>query len=163
MANLIAIVFDNVEEAVKVRETLSKAQKSDYISMEDAATVVRDEDGKLHIHNEIDRGVKVGALWGSLIGLLLGGFLFPVFGLAMGVIGGAAVGKMVGESVDPKFTKEIGAAMEPGSSALFFIFRGDDVNAAIAAMRPYKGKVIHTTLSEEAEKSLRDELKSRIK
>jgi uncharacterized membrane protein len=57
MAHLVAVVFDNKEEASHVRETLSKAQKSDYISMDDSAVVVRDEKGKLHIKNEVDRGV----------------------------------------------------------------------------------------------------------
>jgi uncharacterized membrane protein len=98
-----------------------------------------------------------------LIGILLGGLLFPVFGLAMGLLGGAALGKMIGNSVDQKFVKEVAEAMDPESSAIFFIFRGSDVNATIAAMRPYKGKVLHTSLSEEAEQSLREELKSRIK
>ena len=33
----------------------------------------------------------------------------------------------------------------------------------LRAFRPYKGKLLHTSLSEEAEEALRDELKTRIK
>lgn len=163
MSYLIAVIFDNVDEASQIRETLRKGQKSDLITLEDSAVVIRDEGGKLHIKNEVDRGVKIGALWGSVIGLLIGGLFFPFFGLALGALGGAGIGKMIGDSVSKEFVKEVGEAMEPGSSAIFYIFRHQDVNAAIAAMRPYKGKVIHTSLSEEAEESLRGELKSRIK
>lgn len=163
MAHLVAIVFDNVEEAEQVRETLRKGQKADLITLEDSAIIVRDEEGKLHIKNEVDRGVKVGALWGSLVGVLLGGIMFPLFGIAAGALGGAAIGKMVGQSVDSGFVKQVGEALDPGSSAIFYIFRQENIDAGIAALRPYKGKIIHTTLSQEAEESLRNELKGRIK
>ena len=70
---------------------------------------------------------------------------------------------MVGDHVSQDFVKEVSESMQPGSSAIFYLFRQDDVNAAVAALRPYQGKVVHTTLSAEAEESLRDELKKRIK
>ena len=162
MSYLIAAVFDDVGEASSVRETLGKGQSAGYIQLDDSAIIVRDEDGNLRIKNEVDRGVKVGALWGGVIGLLISGLFFPVFGLALGVLGGAALGKMVGNHVSNDWVKEVGAAMEPGSSAIFYIFRRQDVDAAVAALRPYKGKVVHTTLSSEAEESLRGELKKRI-
>jgi uncharacterized membrane protein len=162
MSHLIVIVFDNPDEAAKVRETLKGGESLGMLRLDDSAVVVRDAEGKLHIHDEVDRGVKSGALWGSLIGLLIGGILFPIFGLALGAIGGAIIGKMAGDHVDPKFVKEVGASLTSGTSAIFYIFRGSDVNAAIASLRPYQGKVLHTTLSEEAEASLRDELKKRI-
>ena len=79
MSYLIAVVFDDVEEASKVRETLHKGESGGYITLDDSAIIVRDEDGKLHIKNEVDRGVKVGAVWGGLIGLLIAGLFFPVF------------------------------------------------------------------------------------
>ena len=135
MAYLISVVFDNEEEASQVRETLRKGQKQDLITLEDSAVVVRDEEGKMHIKNEVDRGVKVGALWGGIIGVLIGGLFFPFFGLALGVLGGAGVGKMVSNNVSSDFVKEVGEEMKPGSSAIFYIFRSDNVDAAIASMR----------------------------
>jgi uncharacterized membrane protein len=163
MAYLIAVIFDNEDEASQVRDTLRKGQKQDLITLEDSAIAVRDADGKLHVKNEVDRGVKIGALWGSVIGLLIGGLFFPFFGLALGALGGAGVGKMLSDNVSKDFVKEVGEEMQPGSSAIFYIFRHDNVDAAVAAMRPYQGKVIHTTISSEAEAALRDELKKRIK
>jgi uncharacterized membrane protein len=163
MSYLIAVVFDNEEEAFQVRETIRKGQKQSLITLDDSAVIVRDANGELHVKNEVDRGVKVGALWGSVIGILIGGLIFPVFGLALGALGGAAIGKMASDHVSKDFVKEVSDAMEPGSSAIFYIFREENVDAAVAAMRPYKGKVIHTSLSAEAEASLRDELKKRIK
>ena len=71
MSILIAVVFDDIDEASQVRETIRKEQHSDLISLDDSAIVVKGEDGKIHIQNEVDRGVKVGAVGGSLLGLLL--------------------------------------------------------------------------------------------
>jgi uncharacterized membrane protein len=162
MSQLIAIVFEDIDEASRVRETIRKGEHADYISLDDSAIVMKDQDGKVHIKNEVDRGVKVGAVGGSLLGLLIAGIFFPIGGLVLGAIGGAIIGKLAGRHIDNDFVKEIGDSMTEGSSALFFIFRGDDPSPAITAMRPYKGKILQTTLDEESEEALRAELKDSI-
>jgi hypothetical protein len=58
---------------------------------------------------------------------------------------------------------EVEESMEPGSSAIFFISRDDRPDASIASLRPYKGKIYSTTLSDEDEEALRNELKDRLK
>jgi uncharacterized membrane protein len=162
MSNIIVITFDNEEEAGKVRETLRKGQKGDYLSLDDSAIVVKDAEGEVHVKNEMDRGVKVGAIGGGFLGLLIGGLFFPLAGLLLGVFGGALVGKLIAPGVDNKFLKDVEADMGPGTSAIFFIVRDANPDYAIAALRPYKGTIYHTSLPPEAEKSLRDELKKRI-
>ena len=163
MSYLIAITFDNEEEAGQVRETLRKEQRSGYISLDDSAVVVKDADGKYHVKDELDSGVKTGAVGGSLLGLLIGGIIFPVAGLVLGGLAGAGIGALLHRGIDKKFIKEVEESMEPGSSAIFFISREDRPDAAIASLRPYKGKIYETTLSDEDEEALRRELKDRLK
>ncbi len=163
MSNLIVIVFDNPDEAGKVRKTLQSIQGSGHLRLDDAAVVVKDADGKIHVKNEVDRGVKVGALGGGFLGLLLGSVFFPLAGLLVGTLGGAAVGAAMQTGIPKSFVKEVSESLKNGSSALFIIVRDSNPDVAVAALKPYKGKVLQTTLSPEDEETLRSVLKKEIK
>ncbi|MCB0047703.1 MAG: DUF1269 domain-containing protein [Caldilineaceae bacterium] len=158
MANLIVITFDNAEDADEVRTTIRQEQNQDLISLDDSAVVVRDEDGKVHVKNEMDRGVKVGAVGGGIIGLLIGGIFFPLTGLLAGVLGGMGVGALSGLGIQKSFVKEVSDSLQPGTSALFLIVRQANADAVVAALKPYKGKVLQTTLDSEDEQALREVL-----
>jgi uncharacterized membrane protein len=51
--------------------------------------------------------------------------------------------------------------MPPGTSAIFLIVRQANPDAALAALKPYKGHVYHTSLSDEREENLRRVLRER--
>jgi uncharacterized membrane protein len=70
MSQLIVIKFDDMEQAGKVREALRAQEKQGLIKMEDAEVIVRDADGKIEKKGETDRGVKIGAVGGGMLGLL---------------------------------------------------------------------------------------------
>jgi uncharacterized membrane protein len=159
MSNLLVVAFDNEEEAGKLRESLKS--HADQISLDDSAVVVKDKEGELHVKDQIDRGVAVGAVGGGAIGLLIGGLLFPVGGLLIGALGGAVVGKLMDTGVDKKFIDEVGETLQPGTSALFLIVREANPNVALAILRPYEGKILQTSLSPEAEEEVRRMLSSR--
>jgi uncharacterized membrane protein len=161
MANLIVLTFDNVDEAGSVREALRDVERGGYIGLDDSAIVVRDEGGKVHVKNEVDRGVTIGAIGGGFLGLLIGSVFFPIAGLLVGALGGALIGKAADIGIDQKFVKDVTEAMEPGTSALFLVSRDANPNVALAALKPYEGQVFHTTLSTEAEESLRRVLSER--
>jgi uncharacterized membrane protein len=162
MSNIVVIAFDNMEEAGRVRETLRSVQHEGYINLDDSAVVVKDEEGKIHVKNEVDRGVKIGAIGGGALGLLIGGLLFPVAGLLIGVLGGAAVGALAKVGIDKQFVKDVEESMQPGTSALFIIVREANADVAVAALKPYKGTVLQTSFPPEAEEELRRILKKRI-
>lgn len=161
MSYLVVIAFDDPEEAGKVRATLSSMEQSGHLNLDDSAIVVKDEEGEVHLKNEVDRGVKVGAVGGSAIGLLIGSVFFPIGGLVLGALGGALVGKLLDKGVDQNFVKEVSEELKPGSSAIFFIIRDANVDATLASLRQYRGKVLQTSLPGDAEETLRKELEGR--
>lgn len=160
MSNLIVLVFDEQDEAAKVRKTLGSVQHTGRLNLDDSAVVEKDAGGKIHVKNELDRGVKIGAVGGGFIGLLIGGLFFPLAGLLLGVVGGGLIGAATDMGISRKFVKEVSDELQPGSSALFVIVRDADPSLALAALREYEGKVYHTTLDPEAEKQVRKALKS---
>lgn len=162
MSHLVVITFDNAEEAGRVRETLRSVQRENYLSLDDSAVVVKDGEGKIHIKNEMDRGVKIGAVGGGALGLLLAGVFFPVAGILIGALAGGLLGKVADLGIDQKFVKEVGDALEPDTSAIFFIVREATPDVAVAALRPYKGTLYQTSFPPEAEEELRRILKKKI-
>jgi uncharacterized membrane protein len=162
MSYLVVVTFDDQEEAGKVRETLRSAQRADYLSLDDSAVIVKDEEGKIHVKNEMDRGVKIGAIGGGLLGLLIGGIFFPLAGLLVGILGGGLVGKLADTGIDQKFVKEVSEDLQPETSALFFLVRAANPDVALAALKPYKGTVRHTSFPPEAEDELRRTLSKRM-
>lgn len=69
--------------------------------------VVRDQKGKYHVHDELDRGVKVGALGGGFLGLLLSFIFIPIGGMLIGAAAGALVGSSFDLGISKKFIKDV--------------------------------------------------------
>jgi uncharacterized membrane protein len=159
MSSVIVITFNNETDASKARSVIRDLQKQGLVGMEDAAVIVKDAQGKIHVKNEVDRDVKIGAGVGGLLGVMLF-FLFPIAGLAIGVAGGALVGKLVDAGVDKKFVKDVTESLQPGSSGLIAIMNSFDATALLAAMRPFEGGTLYqTSLDPELEQGLREALK----
>jgi uncharacterized membrane protein len=160
MSYVIVITFDDPHEAEKVRHSLSQVEHVGRLSLDDSAVVVKDAGGKVHVHNEVDRGIKVGAFGGGLLGLLIG-FIFggPIGSMLVGAFGGALMGSLAGLGIDKGFLEDVEEAMKPNSSALFILVQDMEPDTAIAALRPYRGNVYHTSLTPEDEETLRRALR----
>jgi uncharacterized membrane protein len=161
MSNLIVIVVDDAEQAGNVRATLKSVEHEGRLRLDDSAVVVKDEKGKIHVKDQMDRGVKVGAVTGGLLGILLASVFFPIGGLIIGAVAGGLIGSAAGLGISKSFIKEVSESMTENSSALVIIVRDGDPDLAVAALRPYQGKILQTTLSPEDEETLRRTLKKK--
>lgn len=154
-SSLIVLAFDNAGEAEQVHEALVKGKKEGVLHIDDAAVIVKDENGKVHVKNQISRGTWTATGVGGLLGLLIGSIFFPIGGLVMGLAGGALVGRMMNLGVDGKFVKDVEEELQPGTSAIFVLISGENTAAEMAIFRQYHAKVLQTNLSTDAEESLR--------
>lgn len=161
MGHVAVIIFDSAEQAGQARATMKELERQGLISLDDAAVIVKDEDGNVTVRDELDRPVAKGAVVGGFIGLLLGSIFFPITGLAIGALGGALVGKSLDRGIDQNFIREVTEALTPGTSALFAFLRQADPTAALAALKPYSGRVYHSSLSPSVEQELERLLKDR--
>jgi uncharacterized membrane protein len=159
MSSLVVVSFDSPDEAAKVLESLQGQTKYDNISFKDTAVVSKDADGKVHVKNEVSQGTMTATGVGALLGLMLGSFLFPLAGILIGAGGGALIGRFMNLGVDGDFIKEVSDSLQPGTSALFVLVRDANPDVVRAVLQEHKGKVLHTTLSPEAEENLINALK----
>ena len=161
MSNLVVLTFDDTEQAGQAFDALKKAQSGGYLKIDDAAVIVKLASGKVEIKNQLDTGVKWGAVGGGVLGLILASVFFPLAGLAIGAIGGALVGKSLDLGVDQKFVRDVTESLKPGSSALFVIGSSSNPEVVLAAMRPFQGTIYQTTLPTEAVEALHAALKNK--
>jgi uncharacterized membrane protein len=166
VSELVVVTYPDVYRAGEVCATLQRLHKQFLIEIEDIAFITREEDGKLKLHQTTSVaktatgiGIWKGTLWGGLIGLL---FLQPALGMitgaALGAAGGAIAGKAVDYGISNSFMKELGERVQPGTSALFVLFRKATWEKVLDQIAQYGGTVMHSSLSPEAEARLQEAL-----
>jgi len=156
VSTLVVLAFPTEGGAQNVLTVVNDLQKQNLIALDDAATVVRGQDGKPKVKQAtslVGAGAWGGAFWGMLLGLL---FFVPFLGLAIGAVTGALMGKFTDIGIDDKFIRDVEQKIPPGSSALFLLVRQATMDRVLEALKPYNPEVLQTSLSSEQEARLRE-------
>jgi uncharacterized membrane protein len=156
------IELDTEAAAFEMRAELAKLQQEYLIEMDDVVVVTKNEKGKVKLHqahNLTAAGAVSGSFWGMLIGMI---FLNPLLGFAVGAGAGALSGKLQDIGINDQFMKELAADFKEGTSALFILFRQATGEKVLERLKQkgFKGKVLQTSLTVEAEDELRKVLES---
>ena len=162
MSKLVAVSYDNVQDAQGALGTLGRLATEHAIELDDAVIVEKRSNGKVKLHqargSTTGAGAAGGALWGGLIGLV---FLMPLLGMAVGAASGAAAGAATDVGVDDNFMKEVGAQLDEGKAALFVLFTSATADKVLPEFGKHGGKLIQSSLSSEAEEALKHALDAR--
>ena len=158
MSHILVITFEDENQALAVLQSLKNLEQQEMLNLEDAAVIVKDAEGKVHVKNMTGTKVKAGAAAGGFLGLVIGGLLFPVAGLALGAAIGAKLGKHFGNGVDKNFVKDVRESLTPGSSAILFVVDHENTNILITALKPYSGKISQSSFDNVAEEEMRKAL-----
>ena len=154
MSTFAAIKYDDPHKALEVRLALVKLQREYLIDLEDAVVAVKDEKGKVKLHQAFNltaTGAISGGFWGSLIGLL---FLNPLLGAAVGAAAGAVSGALSDVGIDDEFMKKLAEGLKPDTSVLFVLVRKATPDKVLEEIKQYGGTVLQTSLSHEDEEKL---------
>jgi uncharacterized membrane protein len=154
MSTLVVVGYDDPYKAEEVRLKLRKLQSEYLLDLEDAVVVVKDDKGKIKLHQAVNltaAGAVSGGFWGSLIGLI---FLNPLVGMAVGAAAGAASGALTDVGINDHFMKELAATMTPGSSTLFVLVRKATPDKVLEELKGTGGRILKTSLSHEDEAKL---------
>ena len=151
MSTLVAVGYDEPYQADEVLLKLRKLQKDYLLDLEDAAVAIKDQQGKVKLHQTVNltaAGAIRGGFWGALIGLI---FLNPLLGFAMGATAGAVSGALSDVGINNNFMKELAATMHPGSSTLFVLITKSTPDKVLEELQGTGGKILKTSLSNEDE------------
>ncbi len=157
MSDLVVIEFDNEQAAFEMRAALAKMQKEYLIQMKDIVVVTKNEKGKIRLHQAVNltaAGAIGGTFWGMLIGMI---FFNPLLGAAMGAGAGALAGRLRDIGINDDFMKEVAENLTEGTSALFILIRKATSDKVLDRLKQegFKGKVLQTSLTVDAEDELR--------
>jgi uncharacterized membrane protein len=153
MSDLIVVGFKDEFKADEVMNELRRLQSEYLVDLEDAAIVIRNQEGKVKI-KQAQELVAAGAISGSYWGVLLSVLFFnPIFAL-VGAAAGALSGALSDIGIDDNFMRDLGSTIEPGTSAIFVLVRKSTPDRVLADLSKFEGKVLRTSLSKEDEAKL---------
>jgi uncharacterized membrane protein len=163
VSDLFAIVYPDTNTAAQVRSTLARLQTEHLIQLDDAVVVVKRQDGKVSLDQSLPlvaTGAASGAMWGTLIGML---FFAPLLGTVVGAASGAISGKLSDYGIEDDFMTQLGAQLQPGSSALFILVRKATPDKVLDEIKQYGGTVLRSSLTKDAEEALQAALSGQDK
>jgi uncharacterized membrane protein len=154
MADLVVIAFPTEAKAEEVRHKLLAMQKEYLIELGDAVIAVKDAHGRIKLNQLLHTtaaGAVSGAFWGSLIGLI---FLMPLAGAAIGAASGALGGALTDIGINDRWMKDVAAAIQPGTAALFLLIRKVTADKVLEGLKGEGGTVMRTSLDHTKEEAL---------
>jgi uncharacterized membrane protein len=116
---IVVAAFNDPGGADQALKALQEAKSAGLVTIDDAAVLTKDADGKLHIKEPSDwgggRGAMIGGVTGAAVGLLAG----PI-GWAAGI--GALIGGLASKLRDSGFPddrlRQLGESLKPNTSAI---------------------------------------------
>lgn len=152
--NVIAVSFDPDTNAYAALTMLKDLDAQQRLSLQAAAVVVRGEDGKMVVKDQVGEDEFAGTAGGGLIGVLVG-----ILGGPLGVLLGGSYGLLVGSLVDvgevernESVLSQISTSVEAGHTALLAEVTEQSPEVVDTAMAQLRGTMIRRPVSEvEAE------------
>ena len=158
---LVGISFENAFRAQEFLVAASGLAAAGKLKLKDAVTIVKDDSGKTVVHETVDptplRSALSGAMWAGLFGLILGGPVGWIAGLAVGAGAGAVTAKVMDIGVPDEWVTWFRDAVQPGTATVALLVEDLDRNALVAEAARFTGaELVYANLDDATIERVRD-------
>lgn len=160
---LVGVAFDTPFRAQEFLVAVTGLAAGGRLKLKDAVMVSKDDRGHTTAKETIDptpgRAALSGAVWSGLFGLILGGPVGWIAGLAVGAGAGAVSAKVVDLGIPDEWVAWFREAVRPGTVTVVLLVEQLDRNALIAEVARFPGaELVHATLDDTTVARLREAL-----
>jgi uncharacterized membrane protein len=162
--NIWAIAYDDMDRAKQVQDEITglawdSGQGGRYLILLDCAVVVRHPDGTFTLDRQHFSGA-VNILACTAIGFVAGLVLAaPLSGATVGaMIGGAGIMAATRAGIDEDFIRGVKRLVKPGTSVLFILDDGGDMETILHKIQGLGGTVVRTNVDMERVKLIQSTL-----
>jgi uncharacterized membrane protein len=164
--NVIVVGFADDDRAFEAMTTLNELASQGQIGLDEAAVVIRDEDGHIEVKDQVGDPGFANTASGGLVGLLIG-----ILGGPLGVLLGGATGLAVGSLFDLADAEDTDSALgqvsktlKVGRTSLLAQVAEQSPEVVDAAMAPLSGTVVRRGVADvEAEIAAAEEAQREAK
>jgi uncharacterized membrane protein len=165
---LVGLSFEDVFRAQEFLTAANRLAAQDRLRLKDAVTVEKRPDGSTHVRETIDpqpgRSAMSGALWAGLFGLILGGPVGWIAGIAVGAGAGAATAKLVDLGISDEWVAWFRQAVQPGRVTVALLVEDVDRDALVAEAARFTGaELVYTNLDDLTADRLEDALGTHVR
>jgi uncharacterized membrane protein len=140
---LVGVSFDTPFRAQEFLVAVNGLAAAGKLKLRDAVIVTKDDQGKAVVHETIDptpgRSAASGAMWAGLLGLILGGPVGWIAGIAVGAGAGAASAKLIDLGIPDEWVAWFKTAVQPGTSTIALLVEDLDRNALVDEASRFTG------------------------
>jgi len=152
-STLVGISFPDLFRAQEFLSASTRLASKGSLKLLDAVLVVKDAEGKTHVHETVDlnpgQTAMSGAVWASLFGLILGGPVGWVAGAAIGAGAGAITAKVVDLGLSDEWVEWFRLAVKPDTATIALLAEEIDRNALVAEVERFSGAdLVYSNLDE---------------
>ena len=160
---LVGISFEDSFRAKEFLVAAGGLAAAGRLQLKDAVTVVKDDLGKTTVHESIDptpgRAALSGAVWAGLFGLILGGPVGWIAGLAVGGSTGAISAKVMDLGVPDEWVQWFKDTVAPNTVTVALLVEDLDRNALVAEASRFTGaELVYANLDDATIARIRDAL-----
>lgn len=158
MSELVVLAYDDEDTGKQAYAEVQELHRQFIVQLTGLAIITVDQDGKSHVDTPgriVGASAASGAMWGMLFGLL---FLSPAIGALLGGAMGALFGKLNRSGINNSFREQVHEMVKPGTTSVVIMATKITEDKFAAAMKPFGGQLVHTSLSEEDERELAGQL-----